>query len=342
MFTLFVVLFPFIVGGIVYIFLFPKGQDFRHKYLPFLNVFDKKTTIGADDEEDWDNSKSEYSTGVDLNKAQQELIDSGEFVYPTDTPDTTNANTSDYVIVANENGVVVAVPVTQSPTANQTTTTQTTPTVKPTQQVRPTKEPTPVVQPTTQVTQAPAVVTPIENRDYSNNGNNGGNSSGNTTANNSGTSTPPQVTYSFDSGLKDAAITNINNNEYSDVKNNILTLINQERAAIGVNAVSIDNTLSQMAAYRSLDMQNNNYFSHTYNGVEQINVVVAAFQPGTYCYEILAKAKTNNDLATYTVDGWHNSDGHYRAMTDAAAQKVGIAIVKDSSGYYYVSAVFSK
>ena len=43
----------------------------------------------------------------------------------------------------------------------------------------------------------------------------------------------------------------------------VLTLVNRERAANGLSALRLDDTLSRYAAVKSQDMHDNGYFSHT-------------------------------------------------------------------------------
>ena len=111
----------------------------------------------------------------------------------------------------------------------------------------------------------------------------------------------------------------------------VLNLVNQIRAEAGVGPLTLDTTLCQAANARSVEISQENQFSHTRPN-------------GTSCFTIFGEygisymAAGENIAAGYTtpaevVAGWKNSPGHYANMIDASFTKLGVGIYNSGSGY---------
>ena len=156
------------------------------------------------------------------------------------------------------------------------------------------------------------------------------------------TQQPTQVpqsgtTYEYDNDLKNQSPTQYY--LFENTINDILIEINNTRKEAGANEVSLDMTLCEMCAYRSLDMVKRGYYSHYYEDISQLKVVMYAWGRTGMHLENLAKVKTDNVPAA-VIKGWKQSSGHYDAMTNVDVTKVGIAVVK-SGEYYYVTTIYS-
>jgi uncharacterized protein YkwD len=128
----------------------------------------------------------------------------------------------------------------------------------------------------------------------------------------------------------------------------MLTLINQARASAGKPAMSVNSSLTSVARWRSKDMIDRNYFSHTIPSPPGGNVF-AELQRRGICYTVAGEnIGTNNypdDVATQTMfNGWMNSPGH-RALILGNFNRVGIGAYKGTGGDYpkhMWTAVFTK
>lgn len=142
---------------------------------------------------------------------------------------------------------------------------------------------------------------------------------------------------------------------YADMQEYMVELINEERAAAGVDPVVLDKDLCTSATYRSAHMCMKNYFSHYYNKKVQSSIIHQAVC-GEKNYKWLGEnifstqsASTNlteyftyNELAERAINGFHNSKSHYDIMVKTKAKKVGIGIFfSEDMKKYYVTQIYS-
>lgn len=129
---------------------------------------------------------------------------------------------------------------------------------------------------------------------------------------------------------------------YSSYINQVYNLINQERAAAGKKAVSLDSSLTQMACHRAVENADNNCF--TISGGHHVRPNGKNASSICYYYGIYGSYGENMGRYQMTpqeiVTGWHNSASHYACMTDSEYSRVGIGVAQDSEGYYYWIAIF--
>jgi uncharacterized protein YkwD len=124
----------------------------------------------------------------------------------------------------------------------------------------------------------------------------------------------------------------------------LLNEINNVRKNNNLTPLTIDTTLNKMAGYRAYDMGENSYFSHSYDGVSQLRVVMYAYNRLTIRhYENLGKGANvdQNELATKIVKGWCESSSHYGVMINENLSIIGIAVHKDYKGTWYVATIYS-
>lgn len=104
----------------------------------------------------------------------------------------------------------------------------------------------------------------------------------------------------------------------------VLQLVNAERAAVGLSSLQFDIRLQSAAEAHSIDMATNNCFSH--NSCDGTNWAtrVYSYYPMAGIGENIAAGYTT---AASVVNGWMNSPGHKANILDASYKSIGI-------GYY--------
>ena len=126
----------------------------------------------------------------------------------------------------------------------------------------------------------------------------------------------------------------------------VVRLLNQQRAAVGLVPVRVDSRLTQVARARSYDMATKHYFDHR--------------QPdGRYVWDLLDAARirwyevgeniawntwgTLRDSATGAASQWRNSAPHYAISVDRDFNYIGVGLAVDrATGRKYWTAVFMK
>jgi uncharacterized protein YkwD len=114
----------------------------------------------------------------------------------------------------------------------------------------------------------------------------------------------------------------------------LVTLTNRSRASAGLRALKVDSTLSSIARWRSKDMIQRNYFSHTIPGYgkvwDKLNAV-------GYCYKVAGEnIGWNNypdDIATAAIHQmFMNSSGHRANILGKTWDVIGIGAYKGPTG----------
>ena len=118
----------------------------------------------------------------------------------------------------------------------------------------------------------------------------------------------------------------------------VIRLVNQIRAENGLKALTYDWELSRVARYKSQDMKDNNYFSHTspvYGSPFQMikNFGISYRSAG----ENIAKGYATPQAV---VNGWMNSSGHRANILNAGYTHIGVGYV--SGGNYWTQMFISR
>lgn len=301
----------FVVIGAVLLTFTEKGQT-------ILSMFSKQDT--GIKYEDWEYSTNEdtITNGFDMGNAQQELADTKGYKVPMAEDNTKQSVSISNTI--NSNGFDLENTIQTHNVGNETNNSIVSiggnANSQPSTQIignNNTITQTVVNNPTPIVTQEPIVTntTPIP------------------------TETKPK--YEYNEQLKAKAPNQVS--MFESTINNMLIEINKVREEAGVSTVSLDQTLCEMSAYRSLDMIERNYYSHNYEDISQLKVVMSAWGRTNRHYENLAKVKSD-DVVEACIKGWKNSSGHYSAMTNSDMTVVGIGIARYGE-YYYVTTIYS-
>jgi uncharacterized YkwD family protein len=111
----------------------------------------------------------------------------------------------------------------------------------------------------------------------------------------------------------------------SQVAQQVLDLVNQERSKAGLSALSMNSSLSKMATDKAVDMINNNYFDHqspTYGSpFDMMKTYGITYNAAG---ENIAKGQTS---ASEVMSQWMNSPGHRANILNGNYNQIGI-------GYY--------
>lgn len=119
---------------------------------------------------------------------------------------------------------------------------------------------------------------------------------------------------------------------YSSFQNQVVQLVNKERAANGLKALTINTQLTKTATLKSEDMVKLNYFDHTsptygspFDMMKQFGITYRA------AGENIAKGQTTPEQV---MQGWMNSPGHRANILNASFTQIGVGIAKTAQGQY--------
>ena len=109
----------------------------------------------------------------------------------------------------------------------------------------------------------------------------------------------------------------------------VVRLVNKERTSRGLNALTLDWQLSRVARYKSQDMHDKKYFSHTSPTYGSPFDMIRAFG---FSYrsagENIAKGQRTPQEV---VSAWMNSSGHRANILNASFTKIGVGYVADGN-----------
>lgn len=118
-------------------------------------------------------------------------------------------------------------------------------------------------------------------------------------------------------------------NSYSE---QVLSLVNAERAKYGLKSLSINNKLNNVAQIKAEDMKNNNYFSHTSptygSPFEMMNSFGISYNTAG---ENIAMGQLSPEAV---VKGWMNSEGHRKNILNSSFTQMGLGYAKGNSTYW--------
>ena len=114
-------------------------------------------------------------------------------------------------------------------------------------------------------------------------------------------------------------------------ENEVIRLVNDQRTKNGLKALTANWELSRVARYKSQDMVENRYFSHTSPTYGTPFQMIKAFglTYRTAGENIAYGQRTPQDV----VNAWMNSSGHRANILNASYTQIGVGYV--SSGHYW-------
>lgn len=126
---------------------------------------------------------------------------------------------------------------------------------------------------------------------------------------------------------------NQGNNQLSAYEQQVVDLVNKERAAAGLTALKANTKLADVAEKKAEDMRDKNYFSHTsptygspFDMMKQFGITYKS------AGENIAKGQKTPQSV---MNGWMNSQGHKENILSSKYTEIGVGYVTDNSGNTY-------
>lgn len=116
-----------------------------------------------------------------------------------------------------------------------------------------------------------------------------------------------------------------------------LNLLNQDRAANGLPALTLDSELSRLARLKSRDMNDNRYFAHESPTYGNAASMLTAFG---YAYNGVGENIAHHATVEKAEAAFLSSPGHRINLMGSQWKKVGIGVWLDSSGFVYLTQIF--
>lgn len=142
-------------------------------------------------------------------------------------------------------------------------------------------------------------------------------------------------------GISNVPNTPDTSNVSSDIKsleNEVIRLVNAQRAKAGRAALTGNNEISDVARMKSEDFIKNNYFSHnspTYGSpFDMLRSFGISFNAAG---ENIASGQRS---AAETMQFWMNSSGHRDNILNSAYDQIGVGVARDSNGNLYWTQMF--
>lgn len=122
------------------------------------------------------------------------------------------------------------------------------------------------------------------------------------------------------------------------IESQVIQLTNQQRAKFGLPALKADWQLSRIARYKSADMRDQNYFSHTSPTYGSPFSMMSNFGVTyrTAAENIAAGQRTAQEV----VNAWMNSPGHRANILKADVTYIGVGYAEGGSKRYYWTQMF--
>ncbi|ENY8304262.1 TPA: sporulation protein [Clostridioides difficile] len=158
--------------------------------------------------------------------------------------------------------------------------------------------------------------------------------------NNSGSTDKPEDNNNSDSTNKpdDNNNSGSTSESFSAYQKEVVDLVNIERAKAGLNPLTLDSSISNVATKKSQDMIDNNYFSHnspTYGSpFDMLKKFGISYK--TAGENIAMGQKTPKEV----VNAWMNSEGHRKNIMNPNFSKIGVGVAQKSGGSIYWTQIF--
>lgn len=124
------------------------------------------------------------------------------------------------------------------------------------------------------------------------------------------------------------------------LENEVIQLVNAERAKRGLPALTANWEVGRVARYKSQDMINKGYFSHNsptygtpFNMMENFGIKFSAAGEN-----IAYGQRTPQEV----MNAWMNSPGHRNNILSTSYTQIGVGLAKTSSGVCYWTQMFIK
>ncbi len=119
----------------------------------------------------------------------------------------------------------------------------------------------------------------------------------------------------------------------SSMEEQVVALVNKERTSRGLAPLKMNWEVSRVARYKSEDMKNNKYFSHTsptygspFDMLKQFNIKYKS------AGENIAKGQKS---ASSVMNSWMNSEGHRKNILSSNFTEIGVGYVEGGGTTYW-------
>lgn len=135
-------------------------------------------------------------------------------------------------------------------------------------------------------------------------------------------------------------ITIPNIDSVKQLEQQVVDLVNAQRSKNGLSALTHNWELSRVARYKSQDMIDKNYFSHTSPTYGSPFDMMKSFGISyTAAGENIAKGQNSPQSV---MNAWMNSSGHRANILNKSYNQIGVGVAKDSRGNLYWTQMFIK
>lgn len=115
----------------------------------------------------------------------------------------------------------------------------------------------------------------------------------------------------------------------------LLRLVNDERAKVGVAPLVIDENVQKAAQLKADDFASRDYYSHAIKGSEYILTPEMDSLISTMCTTGNENINNNIQTSAQAVSSWINSPSHKETMLNAKYSKTGFGVSHDEGKYYF-------
>lgn len=118
----------------------------------------------------------------------------------------------------------------------------------------------------------------------------------------------------------------------SNYERRVVELVNIERQKIGLEPLTLDSAISNVARIKSKDMSDNNYFAHhspTYGSAGDM-LTQNGIKYSAWGENIAAGQRTPEDV----VNGWMHSEGHKANILSSDFSKIGVGYVNNGRPHW--------
>ena len=120
---------------------------------------------------------------------------------------------------------------------------------------------------------------------------------------------------------------------YTAFQNEVIRLVNVERAKAGLQALTADGSLNTTATLKSQDMAKNSYFDHTSPTYGSPFDLMKKYGISYHAAgENIAMGQTS---PAQVMAGWMNSVGHRANILNTSFTKIGVGVAQNPNGRYY-------
>ena len=131
-----------------------------------------------------------------------------------------------------------------------------------------------------------------------------------------------------------------NLDQTKNLENEVIRLVNIEREKNGLAPLKANWELSRVARYKSLDMAEKNYFSHTSPTYGSPFKMMTDF--GLTYYSAGENIAMGQKTPADVMKGWMNSSGHRANILNSSYTEIGVGLAINKNGQNYWTQMFMK